>query len=72
MHGASVPQPVATGRAFSPRLFGVVVILRNPDALKERPSSRFRGISLPSKSRRLRYSTVSLTRYRSWPTGPVQ
>ena len=33
LHGASVPQPVATERAFSPRLFGVVVILRHPVAL---------------------------------------
>ncbi|HCL8403987.1 TPA: hypothetical protein ACHFZH_004266 [Escherichia coli] len=31
----------------------------------ERPSSRFRGIALPSKRRRLRYSTVGLTRYRT-------
>ncbi|WP_165370846.1 hypothetical protein, partial [Escherichia coli] len=30
----------------------------------ERPSSRFRGIALPSERRRLRYSTVGLTRYR--------
>ena len=33
LHGASVPQPVVTGRAFSPRLSGVVVILRHPVAL---------------------------------------
>ncbi|EOM3123454.1 hypothetical protein ACNB53_005256, partial [Escherichia coli] len=26
---------------------------------------RFRGIALPSKRRRLRYSTVGLTRYRT-------
>ncbi|MDO1772338.1 hypothetical protein UP99_27980, partial [Escherichia coli] len=31
----------------------------------ERPSSRFRGIALPSERRRLRYSTVGLTRYRT-------
>ncbi|MDT8567838.1 hypothetical protein RRG06_21240 [Escherichia coli] len=31
----------------------------------ERPSSRFRGIFSPSKRRRLRYSTVGLTRYRT-------
>ncbi|WP_308647280.1 hypothetical protein [Escherichia coli] len=31
----------------------------------ERPSSRFRGITLPSERRRLRYSTVGLTRYRT-------
>ncbi|HGC4741312.1 TPA: hypothetical protein ACIYN4_005799, partial [Escherichia coli] len=31
----------------------------------ERPSSRFRGITLPSERRRLRYSTVGLTRYRA-------
>ncbi|HGT5282166.1 TPA: hypothetical protein ACM36V_004711, partial [Escherichia coli] len=30
------------------------------------PSSRFRGIALPSERRRLlRYSTVGLTRYRT-------
>ncbi|HHJ2580641.1 TPA: hypothetical protein ACQITG_004981, partial [Escherichia coli] len=31
----------------------------------ECPSSRFRGIALPSNRRRLRYSTVGLTRYRT-------
>ncbi|HHK9005775.1 TPA: hypothetical protein ACQZEI_005139, partial [Escherichia coli] len=31
----------------------------------ERPSSRFRGISSPLNRRRLRYSTVGLTRYRT-------
>ncbi len=39
----------------------------HPNAIfsDERPSSRFRGIALPSKRRRLRYSTVGLTRYRT-------
>ena len=36
-----------------------------PSFSDERPSSRFRGITLPSKRRRLRYSTVGLTRYRT-------
>ncbi len=55
-----------TGRALLPLLAGVGDSVRQPVALSdERPSSRFRGIALPSKRRRLRYSTVGLTRYRT-------
>ncbi|CSX74894.1 putative antirestriction protein [Shigella sonnei] len=45
---------------------GSVTVYASPSPFSdERPSSRFRGIALPSKRRRLRYSTVGLTRYRT-------
>ncbi|MCK3102227.1 hypothetical protein MZG78_26150, partial [Escherichia coli] len=44
----------------------LVTVYASPSPFSdERPSSRFRGISSPSKRRRLRYSTVGLTRYRT-------
>ncbi|EFA4861175.1 hypothetical protein C2C87_24350 [Escherichia coli] len=59
-------RPVVTGRAHLPLLSGVVAILRQTLSFAdERPSSRFRGIFSPSNRRRLRYSTVGLTRYRT-------
>ncbi len=55
-----------TGRALLPLPAGVGDSVRQPSPFTdERPSSRFRGITLPSKRRRLRYSTVGLTRYRT-------
>ncbi|SQC86669.1 Uncharacterised protein [Klebsiella pneumoniae] len=66
-HAASVSRPACYGTGgFSAqarrrrRYFAPV-----PRPFKERPSSRFRGISLPSKDGRLRYSTVGLTRDRT-------
>lgn len=47
------------------RLASVTVYASREPFSDERPSSRFRGIALPSERRRLRYSTVGLTRYRT-------
>nr|WP_227465235.1 hypothetical protein [Escherichia coli] len=47
------------------RLASVTVYASLSPFSDERPSSRFRGIFSPSKRRRLRYSTVGLTRYRT-------
>ncbi|WP_317453261.1 hypothetical protein [Escherichia albertii] len=60
----------ASGRArdghfYRSRLAPVTVYASREPFSDERPSSRFRGIALPSKRRRLRYSTVGLTRYRT-------
>ncbi|WP_306308304.1 hypothetical protein [Escherichia coli] len=52
------------GRFYRSRLASVTYASPSPFS-DERPSSRFRGIALPSKRRRLRYSTVGLTRYRT-------
>ncbi|MBC0174313.1 hypothetical protein [Escherichia coli] len=53
------------GRFYRSRLASVTVYASPSPFSDERPSSRFRGISSPSKRRRLRYSTVGLTRYRT-------
>ncbi|CTC13463.1 Protein of uncharacterised function (DUF1380) [Shigella sonnei] len=53
------------GRFYRSRLASVTVYASPSPFSDERPSSRFRGIALPSKRRRLRYSTVGLTRYRT-------
>ncbi|ENU3247709.1 hypothetical protein [Escherichia coli] len=53
------------GRFYRSRLALVTVYASPSPFSDERPSSRFRGIALPSKRRRLRYSTVGLTRYRT-------
>ncbi|EFB7666573.1 hypothetical protein CVQ10_003209 [Escherichia coli] len=53
------------GRFYRSRLASVTVYASPSPFSDERPSSRFRGIALPSKRRRLRYSTVGLTRYRA-------
>mgnify|MGYP007109592563 CR=1 FL=1 len=53
------------GRFYRSRLAPVTVYASLSPFSDERPSSRFRGIALPSKRRRLRYSTVGLTRYRT-------
>ncbi|EMR9924442.1 hypothetical protein HVY96_23500 (plasmid) [Escherichia fergusonii] len=53
------------GRFYRSRLAPVTVYASPSPFSDERPSSRFRGITLPSKRRRLRYSTVGLTRYRT-------
>ncbi len=53
------------GRFYRSRLALVTVYASPSPFSDERPSSRFRGISSPSKRRRLRYSTVGLTRYRT-------
>ncbi|WP_250205467.1 hypothetical protein [Escherichia coli] len=53
------------GRFYRSRLASVTVYASPSPFSDERPSSRFRGITLPSKRRRLRYSTVGLTRYRT-------
>ncbi|HBJ0810798.1 TPA: hypothetical protein LAP07_004326 [Escherichia coli] len=53
------------GRFYRSRLALVRVYASPSPFSDERPSSRFRGISSPSKRRRLRYSTVGLTRYRT-------
>ncbi|WP_250854859.1 hypothetical protein [Escherichia coli] len=60
----------ASGRARDGRFYrsrlALVTVYASPSPFSdERPSSRFRGISSPSKRRRLRYSTVGLTRYRT-------
>ncbi|MEW8717491.1 hypothetical protein AB2484_26265, partial [Klebsiella pneumoniae] len=55
----------ADGRFYRSRLALVTVYASPSPFSDERPSSRFRGISSPSKRRRLRYSTVGLTRYRT-------
>ncbi|EFO0323060.1 hypothetical protein ACTSEF_003819 [Escherichia albertii] len=60
----------ASGRArdghfYRSRLAPVTVYASREPFSDECPSSRFRGIALPSKRRRLRYSTVGLTRYRT-------
>ncbi|HGE3570494.1 TPA: hypothetical protein ACGKOC_004678 [Escherichia coli] len=49
------------GRFYRSRLASVTVYASPSPFSDERPSSRFRGIALPSKRRRLRYSTVGLT-----------
>ncbi|KYT16063.1 hypothetical protein AML44_09715 [Escherichia coli] len=55
-----------TGRAlYRSRLASVTVYASPSPFSDERPSSRFRGIASPSNRRRLRYSTVGLTRYRT-------
>ncbi|HBE2842514.1 TPA: hypothetical protein KL446_004711 [Escherichia coli] len=55
-----------TGRALYRSRLAPVTVYASPSPFSdERPSSRFRGIALPSKRRRLRYSTVGLTRYRT-------
>ncbi|WP_251302543.1 hypothetical protein [Escherichia coli] len=54
-----------TGAFTCSRLASVTVYASLSPFSDERPSSRFRGISSPSKRRRLRYSTVGLTRYRT-------
>ncbi|WP_179142614.1 hypothetical protein [Escherichia coli] len=53
------------GRFYRSRLASVTVYASPSPFSDECPSSRFRGITLPSKRRRLRYSTVGLTRYRT-------
>ncbi|EJJ3072679.1 hypothetical protein NIT28_005074 [Escherichia coli] len=53
------------GRFYRSRLASVTVYASLSPFSDERPSSRFRGITLPSERRRLRYSTVGLTRYRT-------
>nr|EFA1136537.1 hypothetical protein [Escherichia coli] len=53
------------GRFYRSRLASVTVYASPSPFSDERPSSRFRGITLPSERRRLRYSTVGLTRYRT-------
>ncbi|EEU9132054.1 hypothetical protein PO490_21215 [Escherichia coli] len=53
------------GRFYRSRLAPVTVYASLSPFSDERPSSRFRGIALPSERRRLRYSTVGLTRYRT-------
>ncbi|WP_252182539.1 hypothetical protein [Citrobacter sp. wls710] len=53
------------GRFYRSRLASVTVYASPSPFSDERPSSRFRGIALPSERRRLRYSTVGLTRYRT-------
>ncbi|WP_244565457.1 hypothetical protein [Escherichia coli] len=53
------------GRFYRSRLASVTVYASPSPFSDERPSSRFRGITLPSKRRRLRYSTVGLTCYRT-------
>ena len=53
------------GRFYRSRLASVTVYASLSPFSDERPSSRFRGIFSPSKRRRLRYSTVGLTRYRT-------
>ncbi|EDM1222749.1 hypothetical protein [Escherichia coli] len=53
------------GRFYRSRLAPVTVYASLSPFSDERPSSRFRGIFSPSKRRRLRYSTVGLTRYRT-------
>lgn len=53
------------GRFYRSRLASVTVYASPSPFSDERPLSRFRGITLPSKRRRLRYSTVGLTRYRT-------
>ncbi len=53
------------GRFYRSRLASVTVYASLSPFSDERPSSRFRGIALPSERRRLRYSTVGLTRYRT-------
>ncbi|WP_247999672.1 hypothetical protein [Escherichia marmotae] len=53
------------GRFYRSRLASVTVYASPSPFSDERPSSRFRGIFSPSKRRRLRYSTVGLTRYRT-------
>ncbi|ENV4971971.1 hypothetical protein ACFKBO_004123 [Salmonella enterica] len=53
------------GRFYRFRLAPVTVYASREPFSDERPSSRFRGISSPSERRRLRYSTVGLTRYRT-------
>ncbi|WP_202123823.1 hypothetical protein [Escherichia coli] len=52
------------GRFYRSRLASVTVYASPSPFSDERPSSRFRGIFSPSNRRRLRYSTVGLTRYR--------
>ncbi|EFZ4973196.1 hypothetical protein BL974_002916 [Shigella flexneri] len=52
------------GRFYRSRLASVTVYASPSPFSDERPSSRFR-IALPSERRRLRYSTVGLTRYRT-------
>ncbi|HBE3521503.1 TPA: hypothetical protein KL553_004170 [Escherichia coli] len=60
------PASGGTGRAlYRSRLASVTVYASPSPFSDERPSSRFRGIALPSERRRLRYSTVGLTRYRT-------
>ncbi|EOM2952739.1 hypothetical protein ACNB5P_004811 [Escherichia coli] len=56
-------RPARDGRFYRSRLASVYAS-QSPFS-DERPSSRFRGITLPSERRRLRYSTVGLTRYRT-------
>ncbi|KUS82048.1 hypothetical protein AWE77_21430 [Escherichia coli] len=53
------------GRFHRSRLASVTVYASPSPFSDECPSSRFRGISSPSERRRLRYSTVGLTRYRT-------
>ncbi|HAM4697846.1 TPA: plasmid SOS inhibition protein A [Escherichia coli] len=53
------------GRFYRSRLASVTVYASLSPFSDERPSSRFRGIFSPSKRRRLRYSTVGLTRYQT-------
>nr|WP_077744835.1 hypothetical protein [Escherichia coli] len=67
---AACGQCPASGRARDGRFYrsrlALVTVYASPSPFSdERPSSRFRGIALPSKRRRLRYSTVGLTRYRT-------
>lgn len=67
---AACGQCPASGRARDGRFYrswlaSVTVYASLSPFSDERPSSRFRGIALPSERRRLRYSTVGLTRYRT-------
>ncbi|WP_162750048.1 hypothetical protein [Escherichia coli] len=61
-----VPRARTGRRLPTPGRWRSVTVYASPSPFSdERPSSRFRGITLPSKRRRLRYSTVGLTRYRT-------
>ncbi|HAW4032273.1 TPA: hypothetical protein JLV10_003653 [Escherichia coli] len=67
---AACGQCPASGQARDGRFYrswlAPVTVYASPSPFSdERPSSRFRGISSPSNRRRLRYSTVGLTRYRT-------
>ncbi|GHL00540.1 hypothetical protein ECZU20_52890 [Escherichia coli] len=61
----SVPRPAGHGRALYRSRLASVTVYASLSPFLMNALRRFRGISSPSERRRLRYSTVGLTRYRT-------
>ncbi|GHL39982.1 hypothetical protein ECZU27_51480 [Escherichia coli] len=61
----SVPRPVGTGRALYRSRLAPVTVYASPSPFLMNALQAAFAAALPSERRRLRYSTVGLTRYRT-------